>query len=148
MNEPENDPLQRACVTLLINDDDLVPEVLTALLGAQPETGVRKGEAFMSRGRPGTIETARTGMWHFGTGYREPPDIDQQVTELLRQLPESAEIWADLITKYDCCYVAVGVHFSDDSWTGGFTLKPNTLRLLGERGLTIDFDMYAPAASE
>ena len=145
MNEPENDPLQRACVTLLIHGDDLIPEQLTALLGQQPETGVRKGQTFYGydvRGRP-----ARTGMWHFGTGYREPPNIDQQITELLVRLPESADIWTALTTKYDC-YVAVGVYFSDDSWTGGFQLQPNTLRMLGERALTIDFDMYAPAASD
>lgn len=141
-----NDPLQRACVTLLINGDDLIPEELTALLGQHPEIGVRKGETFMGRGRPGTAVTARTGMWHFGTGYREPPRIDQQVIQLLTRLPEDANIWTDLTTKY-VCYVAVGVYFSDDSWTGGFTLEPVTLRMLGERGLTIDFDMYAPAAS-
>lgn len=147
MNEPGNDPLQRACVTLLINGDDLIPEELTALLGQHPETGVRKGETFKSRGRPGTAVKARTGMWHFGTGYREPPNINRQVIELLARLPEDADIWADLTTKYDC-YVAVGVYFTDESWTGGFTLQPVTLRMLGERRLTIDFDMYAPAASD
>ena len=80
-----NDPLQRASVTLLIHGDDLVPEELSAILGVQPETGVRKGETFMSRGRPGTAVTARTGMWHFGTGYREPPHIHQQIASVFRE---------------------------------------------------------------
>jgi hypothetical protein len=86
-------------------------------------------------------------MWHFGSGYREPPSIDQQITELLARLPENGDIWNDLTTKYEC-YVAVGVYFTDDSGTGGFALQPNTLRMLGERGLTVDFEMYAPAASD
>ena len=147
MYEPDNDPLQRACVTLLIHGDDLIPDEVTALLGQHPEIGVRKGETFMGRGRVGTAVTARTGMWHFGTGYREPPNINQQVIELLINLPEDADIWTDLTTKYGCS-VAVGVYFSDDSWTGGITLQPVALRMLGERGLMIDFDMYAPAASD
>lgn len=145
MNEPNNDPLQRACVTLLVHGDDLNPDELTALLGQQPQQGVRKGEMYYgydARGRP-----SRTGMWHFGLGYREPPSIDQQITELLARLPETDEVWDDLTTKYECL-VAVGVWFTDDSWSGGFTLQADTLRMLGERGLAVDFDMYAPAASD
>jgi hypothetical protein len=142
-----NDPLQRASVTLLIHGDDLVPEELSAILGVQPETGVRKGETFMSRGRPGTAVTARTGMWHFGTGYREPPHIHQQIAELLGSMPEGADTWSDLTTRFDC-YVTVGAWFMDDSWTGGLVLEPQTLGMLAERGLAIDFDMYAPGASD
>jgi hypothetical protein len=139
------DKLQRACVTLLIHGDDLVPEELTALLGRQPEIGVRKGETYFGydvRGRP-----ARTGMWHFGTDYREPPFIDEQITELLGSLSNNFDAWSDLTARFDC-YVTVGVYFADDSWTGGIVLQPQTLRMLGERGLAIDFDMYAPGASK
>jgi hypothetical protein len=140
-----NDPLQRASVTLLINDDDLVPEELTALLGREPDTGVRKAESFVAH--HGRLVTARTGMWHLGTGYREPPDIDQQISELLGSLPDSLAIWSDLTTRFECCYITVGVYFADHSWTGGIFLKPQTLLMLGQRGLAIDFDMYAPGAS-
>ena len=142
-----NDPLQRASVTLLINGDDLVPEELSAILGVHPEIGVRKGETFMGRGRPGTAVTARTGMWHFGTGVREPPNIDEQITEILGSLPDGADLWNDLTTRF-VCYVTVGLWFTDDSWTGGLVLEPKTLGMLVERGLAIDFDMYAPAASD
>lgn len=140
-----NDPLQRASVTLLINDDDLVPEELTAVLGREPTRGVRKGESFVAH--HGRVITAQTGMWHLGTGDREPPDIDQQITDLLGNLPGSLAIWSDLTTRFDCCCIAVGVYFADDSWTGGIFLGSQTLLMLGERGLAIDFDMYAPGAS-
>ena len=142
-----NDPLQRASVTLLIHGDDLVPEELSAILGVQPKTGVRKGEIFMNRGRPGTTVKARTGMWHLGTGDLEPPHIDQQIADLLGSLPEGADIWNDLTTRFDC-YVTVGAWFMDDSWTGGLVLEPKTLGMLAERGLAIDFDMYAPGTSD
>src|SRR5215207_3604280 len=139
-----NDPLQRASVTLLIHDDDLVPEELTALLGREPEIGVRKGETFVAH--HGRVMTARTGKSILGTGYREPPCIDAQITELLGSLPESLDVWSDLTARFDC-YVTVGVYFADDSWTGGIVLEAQSLRMLGERGLGMDFDMYAPAAS-
>jgi Domain of unknown function (DUF4279) len=139
-----NDPLQRASVTLLIHGDDLVPDELTSVMGRQPRTGVRKGECF--KGHNGRSVTARTGMWQIGTGYREPPSIDEQITELLKSLPERSDLWHDLTARFDC-YVTVGVYFANDSWTGGIILQPQTLRMLAERGLPIDFDMYAPAAS-
>lgn len=142
-----NDPLQRASVTLLVNGDDLIPEELSAVLGVQPELGVCKGETFESRGRPGTSVTARTGMWHFGTGYREPPNIDEQITELLGSLPDGADFWIELTNRFSCC-VTVGAWFTDDSWTGGLVLEPKALGMLAERRLAIDFDMYAPGASD
>ncbi len=138
------DNLHRASVTLLIHGDDLVPEELTSLMGRQPMIGARKGGTFP--GHNGREVTARTGKWILGTGYREPPCIDQQINELLSSFPAGADLWQDLTTRFDC-YVTVGVYFDDDSWTGGIVLEAQTLRMLGERGLAIDFDMYAPGAS-
>ncbi len=140
-----SDPLQRACVTLRIIGDDLAPDELTALLGVQPEIGVRKHESYVTR-HSGRVRRAETGLWMLGTGYREPPDIDEQITELIGRMSPRLEIWNDLSTKFDC-EVSVGVYFKDGSWTGGILLQPHTLRLLGERDLSIDFDMYAPGAS-
>jgi hypothetical protein len=139
-----DDPLQRASVTLLIHGDDLVPEELTALLGREPEIGVRKGQTFVAQ--RSRVIIARTGKWILGTGYREPPSIDTQIRELLNSLPAGLDIWSDLTARFDCL-LTVGVYFADDSWTGGILLEAQTLRMLGERGLAIDFDMYAPGAS-
>lgn len=142
-----NDPLQRASVTLLIHGDDLDPEELSAVLGVQPKIGVRKGESFMSGGRRGMAVTAATGKWIVGTGDRDPPSIDEQIAELLGSLPSGTETWNDLTTRFDC-YVTVGAWFADDSWTGGLALEPETLGMLAERGLAIEFDIYAPGASD
>ena len=139
------DHLQRASVTLILQGDDLDPDELTALLGRQPKIGTRMGETFI--GHNGRTETASTGKWIYSTGYRVPPDIDGQIGELLDSLPASLSIWSDLATKFDC-YVALGIYFAEDSWTGGIYLQPHTLQMLGERGLALDFDMYAAAAPE
>ena len=73
-----NDPLQRACVSLAIHGDDLVPDELSALLGVQPDVGVRKGETFGSRGRPGTAITAATGKWIRASDYCMACSADQR----------------------------------------------------------------------
>lgn len=103
------------------------------------------GETFV--GHNGKILTASTGKWIHSTGYREHPDVDGLITELLESLPASSSIWSDLTTQFDC-YVTLAIYFNEDSWTGGIHLQAQTLRKLGERGLALDFDMYAPAASK
>jgi Domain of unknown function (DUF4279) len=141
------DNLERASVTLLIDGDDLVPEEVTAMLGAEPEVGVRKGETFVSRGSPSLTVTASTGKWILGTGDRRPPSIDTQIMELLSGLAGDIKVWNEIHSRFNC-YVTVGVYFDEDSWTGGIVLEADTLRLLADRRLAIDFDMYAPGASK
>ena len=137
------DNLQRAIVTLLLHGDDLIPEEITAILGAQPTLGVRRGDEFV--GHQGSLITAKTGRWDVSTGWHEPPCIDEMICEVLHSLTDGVQIWRDLMTRIDG-YVSVGLYFHEDSWTGGITLEPQTLRLLGDRGLALDFDMYAPGA--
>ena len=141
---PMDDPLQRACVSLAIHGDHLVPDELTSLLGHQPDVGVRKGEIYSSANR--RTQQARSGLWISRADYREPPCIDKQIADLLNSFPDDLALWRRLTTDFDC-YINVGVWFTDDSWTGGFDLEPHTLRMLGERGLKVDFDMYAPGVS-
>lgn len=138
------DPLRRACVSLAIHGDHLVPDELTSLLGCQPDVGVRKDETY-STSSGGTRE-ARSGLWISRGCYREPPCIDKQIADLLNGLPGEHTLWTRLTTDFDC-YINVGVWFMEDSWTGGFGLQAQTLRMLGERGLKVDFDMYAPGVS-
>jgi uncharacterized protein DUF4279 len=136
------DNLQRASATLLILGDNLVPEEVTALLGIEPKLGVRKGEKFLTS--RGSEAQAPTGKWIFGGEYRSPPNLDEQIVQLLSALPSDATIWPPLTSRFDCC-LSVGAYFND--WTGGITLEPATLGLLSERTLPIDFDMYAPNAA-
>ena len=136
------DNLQRASVSFSISDDNLNPTEISSLLGAEPSRGVRKGETFY--GQQGRPVQARTGMWQIGSGYSTAPELDAQIAALLNRMTNNLKVWTKLTRRYNC-YLSVGGWFND--WTGGFTLKAATLRLLGERGLSLDFDLYAPAAS-
>jgi hypothetical protein len=136
------DNLQRALAALLIFGDDLIPDEVTALLGVSPKLGMKMGEKFLAS-HGGEIDSP-TGKWILGCDYRSPPNLDEQISQLLSGLPSDAKTWSDLTNRFDC-YLSVGAYFND--WTGGITLEPATLKLLVERNLPIDFDMYAPNAS-
>ncbi|WP_158453932.1 DUF4279 domain-containing protein [Novosphingobium sp. MD-1] len=137
------DALQRAIVSLSITEDELDPDEITTLLAAKPQLGVRKGETFTSY--DGKQITARTGMWRFGGDWENAPIIGNQIATLFERLTQDLTIWKSVTSRFHC-HVSVGGYFRD--WTGGLTLEPGALMLLAERGLAIDFDLYAPIASD
>lgn|GEM_PF-3341080 len=137
------DVLQCAIVSLLIDEDDLDPQEITDLFGGKPRLAVRKGEVFTARN--GRQRTATTGMWQFGDDWENAPSVGSQIEALFGQLTQNLDIWKS-VTSWFHCYVSVGSYF--DGWTGGITLDPHVLMLVAERGLAIDFDLYAPAASD
>ena len=136
------DSLQRATVSVVIDGDDLIPSEITALLGQVPLVGVCKGEVFVAS--HGNKIEAKTGKWRFGGDWESPPDLDRQIADLLTSLTDEISAWDEVTDRFNC-YLSVGGYFHD--WTGGITLQPITLKLLAERNLAIDFDLYAPAAS-
>ncbi len=137
------DSLQRAKVSVLIADDNLVPSEVTALLGRPPRRGISKGETFLAS--HGKQMKAQTGMWYFGGEWESPPQLDRQISDVLSALTSDLSVWAELTNRF-LCYLSVGGYFHE--WTGGMTIGPKTSKLLAERNLAIDFDLYAPAASE
>ena len=137
------DSLNRAKVSVSIAGDDLIPSEITALLGASPRLGVCKGEVFL--GSHGKHLVAKTGKWHFGGGWESTPNLDKQIASVLAELTDNELAWKEVTTRFDC-YLNVGGYFND--WTGGMTLQPSTMKLLADRHLDIDFDLYAPASSD
>ena len=136
------DNLQRVMISLLIDEDDLVPSEITALLGAEPSLGVVKGEKFLAH--HGKYIEAKTGKWQLTSGWKSPVDLDEEISLLLVRLTDDLEAWRYLAARYHC-YLSVGGYFTD--WTGGITLSSETLGALAARKLAIDFDLYAPGAS-
>ena len=113
------DSLQKAKVSVLINDDNLVPSEVTAILGPPPRLGVAKGDVFVSSN--GRHIEARTGMWHYGDGWTTPPHIDQQIADVLSALSRDMSAWQSLTSRYHC-YVSIGGYF--EGWTGGLRARP------------------------
>lgn len=137
------DSLQRSTVSLLIDGDDLDPSEITMLLRSEPSLGVVKGDLFVTS--LGKEIRAKTGKWQLNEEWERPSDINRQVFDLLKNLTENLDAWS-IITRQFHCYISVGGYLND--WTGGFTMKASTAKLLSDRGLAIDFDLYAPDASD
>jgi len=138
MNSKPHFALQESKATLRLIGDDLIPKQISKMLGRNPTSSQMKGESLptkdLSRQR-----TARTGAWHLKARPFEPEDIDAQVRELLNELTDDLEIWRQLAARYRvglfCGLFMRGVN-------EGMTLSPQTLEMLGVRGIELGLDIY------
>jgi len=85
--------LKRAKACLRIAGDDLLPEEITALLGANPTWAQRKGQEFASRS-PSGVRVVKFGQWRLEAEVTEPEDVNRQVSELLGQLSGDLAVFA------------------------------------------------------
>ncbi|TSD90716.1 DUF4279 domain-containing protein [Mycobacterium sp. KBS0706] len=130
--------LSESAASLRFFGDDLDPEKLTRLLGSEPSIGRRKGESYWSRGAQAE-KVERTGSWRLWTEKRSPGDLDGQIAELLSPLSQDLAVWRDLSARFQAD-IFCGL-FLDKS-NEGIELQPETLVLVGSRGLILDFDIY------
>jgi hypothetical protein len=131
--------LKRSVVCLRIFGDDLIPDEVTNLLGVAPTKTELKGEKITGR-TSGNVRFAKTGGWRFNVADREPEDMDGQIQELFNQMTGNIDVWRDITNRYHVdlfCGLFMGVS------NEGLTLSPRTLASIGERGITMGFDIYA-----
>lgn len=89
--------LARSVASLRIAGDDLVPEEVSLLLGAQPTHAQRKGQELQSKNG---VRIATFGHWRLHAKETEPENLDAQVAEILGQLTSSADVWQNLTARY------------------------------------------------
>jgi len=135
-------PLAHSRATLRIIGDDLQPDDITALLGAEPTMATTRGQV-NELGRGPKIW--RTGTWRLEAPDAEPANPDGQIAEILDELTPDLEVWRSLAAR-----------FKVDMFCGWFmvegnesvSLSPDTLCALGERGIRLDIDLYGGADEE
>ncbi|KIC18577.1 DUF4279 domain-containing protein [Leisingera sp. ANG-DT] len=130
--------LSRSAAALRILGDDLDPAELTAVLGKEPDRFERKGDtiALPKQG----FRTASTGSWKINASRMEPGNLDAQVAQILQGTTDNLGVWQDLCRRFDV-HLFCGLFLSDEN--EGFCISPETMRLLGARGIAVDFDIYA-----
>lgn len=138
--------ISRTTASLRFFGDDLVPDEITRLLGGRPTDGTRKGDPNgRVRRSDGIPMRANTGSWLRKVPGQEPSDLELQIRNLLLDLTDDLAIWQKLSSRY-AGNVFVGFFMTQVN--EGCSLSPHTLRLLTDRGLALDLDVYAVLGDE
>lgn len=128
---------------LRVFGDELDPDEITRRLGASPTKAFRKGDPD-PLGRDGRQRYAHTGRWHLHADRRFPEDLNAQILEILDQVTDDLEVWRELGARYKIdmfCGVWMG------HWNNGLPLFHEVLLALGQRGILLDIDLYAPPSA-
>jgi hypothetical protein len=128
-------------VSLRIRGDDLNPQEITAALGTDPASAVRKGEAVAFEG---IVGKAPTGVWLLKLQTPQAGSVDDQVRAILNAVPNDSEIW-NLLTGRFSCELFIGVFLSE--MNQGFDIPPATLKEIADKGLSLAFDVYYSTVS-
>ena len=116
--------------------DDLEPGTITALLGVPATHSYRKGDACCSDGKQ---LNRPMGFWLLDC-ERTTDTADNQIQLLLRHdLPVDPAIWRSLTENF---IAEMRVQLFLARWSRGTILAANTIQLLAERGLRLQFDIY------
>ena len=129
--------IDRSTVSIRFGGKDLDPDLITAALG-EPTYVKKKGHPF-TRGERTFI--AGLNLWLKTCDYANSGDVDLQIAKLLSGLSQDTAEWRRLTGLYRSD-IFVGLFMQAQN--EGFGLAPETRRMVGERGLKIDFDVYAP----
>ncbi len=130
--------VDHSIATLRFFGDDLVPEDVSALLGASPTVACVKGQEIIGR-KTGSVRIAKTGSWRLSASDKEPEDLEAQVFEILDQLTQDLSVWASLSSRYQpdlFCGIFMG------SSNDGLLLSSRASLALGQRGISLGLDIY------
>src|SRR5262249_12700757 len=130
--------ISRSRASLRFFGDDLVPEEITAALGASPTEAHRKGEQIV---RQATTRLARTGSCRRVSSLPTEADLERHIASALEGLTSDLTVWAALVKRFDAdVFCGVFLEHTNE----GFELSPAITRVLAERGLVVGFDVYGP----
>ena len=136
--------VHQSVATLRIMGDDLDPTEITKALGCEPTEGQRKGDVLVGRDT-GIERIAKFGKWHLDASDQEPEDLDGQISELLRRLTPSLDVWKFLGTRYRIdLFCGLFMQQTNE----GLVLSPESLKALGERGIELGLDIYSPTRED
>ena len=129
--------IDHSVATLRLFGDDLVPDEITALLGASPTESYRKGQELVGS-KTGIVRIAKTGSWRLSAARREPEDLEAQILEILGQLTQDLTIWESLTRYQPNLFCGLFMGSSND----GLPLSAKALLSLGQRGIALGLDIY------
>src|SRR5438552_1140394 len=134
--------LNRSAVALRVTGDSLDPEEITTLLGCQPTTSYRKGDA-VEGSKTGRAYIKKLGTWVLEVSDRTPENLEGQISELLGGLTNDLLVWSRLKNSFEIdLYCGLFMKTSNN----GTTISADVLRRLGERGIELSIEIYSPTS--
>jgi hypothetical protein len=133
-------PLSRVSVAVRISGDELDPSEITRIFGVAPKFAARKGEQRARGSRP---VSHATGIWTFALVEDPSPEweLDDAIEALLGRLPSDLGLWRELGSRFTID-VFCGLFMGSDNQ--GADLRASTLRMLADRGMKLELDIYGP----
>lgn len=133
--------VRETVLSLRIMGDDLDPDEITKLLGGKPVEAHRKGDTIVNS--RGLSRTTKSGGWRRRANVSGTADLDGQVREVFAGLTEDTRIWRGLSARYR---IDIFCGLFLDGSNEGIELSPETMMMLGSRGIVIGFDIYSGAS--
>ena len=132
--------VERSVATLRISGEDLNPEEITKLLNCEPSKEQIKAQIFKSN-HSGKERIAKLGMWRLHSEDCEPENLDQQISQLLDKMNNNKDVWHAISSRYQIdLFCGLFLSVSNE----GLILSSKSLLSLGERGIALSMDIYAP----
>lgn len=133
-----DDPTVEVKASFRLMGVGLEPDVVTQLMGVEPESAHRKGEARQGRAR-GRLAPFREGLWSY-SAKSEGRSLEEQLDEIIQLIRPRSERIKELVAQGMRADVFVGI-FSDDA-NAAFTIEPLTLERLADLELRLELDIY------
>jgi len=127
-------PIDACRAHLCLYGDDLIPDDVSAILHLQPTEAHRKGDPSRTPGHVYGI-----GSWVLTCETSSPEEPENALMSLLNQLPNDAELWKDLKSRYE---IRITLGLTLLARNRGFELSALLLRQVAELGIELGFDIY------
>jgi hypothetical protein len=129
--------IHHSAATLRIFGDELRPDDISQMLKCQPTKAELKGEVI--RYPSGRERRVKRGNWRLIAKSAEPEDLDGQIRWLMSQVSDDLSVWKLLTQAYDVdLFCGLFMQSSND----GLSLSPETMLMLGLRGIELGLDIY------
>lgn len=134
--------VSKSSTALRILGEELEPDEISRLMQCQPDVAYKRGDTLTTS--TGSERVASFGLWSISVKDRIPADLEAQVRELIR--PEvDLSTWLEISARFRVG-VFCGLFLSGGN--EGLSLSAATLKLLSDREIGLDFDIYPlPSAS-
>jgi uncharacterized protein YchJ len=126
--------LFKSVAGLRIFSDTIDLDAITRTLGCEPTTSHVKGQVRYK------TTLWKTGAWILNASDTQPANLDAQVAEILGRVSSDLKVWSALSGEHS---IDLFCGFFMDRGNEDLVISAETMKLLSERGIELEFSIYA-----